>query len=389
MVISSLYSLTSRLSAAVLKIIIYLYLAKVLTVIDYGQFSFLMTVNNIGAMFLLFGINHSILQVMSRLTNTRLKKKIIDISVQYLMILSVISCLLITGVFSFLFTFKTGVLLGIGISSQIIYIMVQSINLGENRMFRYILLPTIQLILFFILVLIIEVENSYQVIVLYSITSLIALLLIKINIKINVKLSLIVVKKMLSMGKNHLLNELNNVLIHRSDIIILKILKLDMLLGFYSIVKNVIEGMLYIPKSLQPIILREYNNSKKKTIGKINLVVILIHIFVLIVTYMCGEYLIEFFLGDSYLIVYEILILYLIGLIFLSIGMINSYMLLSYQNFKEAILLNFLFGIGLLIFNFIGIIISEKYGIGISFIICSLGYYVISKKLLKKEEALY
>lgn len=388
MVISSLYSLTSRLSAAVLKIIIYLYLAKVLNIIEYGQFSFLMTVNNIGAMFLLFGINHSILQVMSKLTNTRLKKKIIDISVQYLMILSVISFLLITGVFSLLFTFKTGVLLGIGISSQIIYIMVQSINLGENRMFRYILLPTIQLVLFFILVLIIDVKNSYQVIILYSITSLIALFLIRINIVINVKLSLIVLKKMLYMGKSHLLNEMNNVLIHRSDIIILKILKLDMLLGFYSIVKNVIEGMLYIPKSLQPIILREYNKSKKETIKKINVVIILFHIFVLIVTYMYGEYLIKIFLGDSYSMVYEILILYLIGLTFLSIGMINSYKMLSYQNFKETIFLNFLFGIGLLIFNFIGIIFNEKYGIGISFIICSLGYYLISKKLLKKEEIL-
>lgn len=386
MILNSLYSLTSRLSAAVIKIIVYLYLAKVLNVIEYGQFSFLMTVNNIGAMFLLFGINHSVLQVISSIKNIRLKKKIINISVQYLLLLSICSFGFITGILSLIFTFKIGIIVGIGISTQIIYIMIQSINLAEDKMLRYILLPTTQLVLFFTLVLAIEIKGSYQVIFLYSISSLIALLLMKVNTQINIKLSLIVLKRMLSMGKSHLLNELNNVLIHRSDIIILKLLKLDMLLGFYSIVKNVIEGMLYLPKSLQPIILRDYNYSKRGIIKTINLVILLIQILMLIATYIFGEYLIEVFLGKHYLIVYNILLLYLVGLIFMSIGMINSYKMLSYKYFKETIMLNFLLGIGLLIFNFIGISFSEEYGIGMSFIICSFGYYLISIKSLKKEK---
>lgn len=384
---NSLYSLVSRLSAAFLKLGSYLYLAKVLNIVEYGHFSFLMAIVYIGSMVMLFGMNNSILQIYSMISNKRLKVEFINYSKIYTLIIAFLSFIVSTVIFKIFYTNIQSLILAFSIFIQIIFMMTQNINLVENKFKKYIWLPIIQLLLFFVIILFLKVNNGFQVIQIYSITCLTAFLFMSYFVKYNINFIRfkILYNKIFQYGKKHLMFEMNNVLINRSDIFILKLFNLDYILGFYSIVKNVIEGLMYIPKSLQPIILKDFNSTNELLLKKINIGLTSFYMLALSFVIIFGEKIISVIWNDEYLIIFNLLIFYLIGFIFYSWGTINSFKLLSYKLFNQAIKINVFYGIMMLISNIVAITVSAEYGIGFSYLFSSILYFLYTFVILSRR----
>lgn len=384
---NSFYSLISRLSAAFLKLGAYLYLAKVMNIEDYGRFSFYMAITYVVSLVLLFGMNNSIIQVYSSLKNIRLLQLVIYYSKLISLTLALFSFLLFFSFLTIFFTTEHAFILSLAFSTQLLFMVVQSINLAENKMRSYILLPIIQLSLFWVMVLNQINYNPLNIVQAYSLSCfvVIPLLFPKEIKKINKRKFKIILLRLWKYGIKHLMFEINNVVINRSDIFILKVLGLEILLGYYAIIKNIIEGLMYLPKALQPIILRDFNETFNDLFKKINFILTSFYLILLISFIVIGEKIILLIWNVQYLIIYDLLILYLAGFIFYSKGVLNSYKLLNLKLFNEAIKTNIIYALILFLGNYLGVIVSQKYGIGISYFLSSIMYYIYTIYILKRR----
>lgn len=377
---NSIYSLTSRLFVAFFKFISYIIIAKNLGVKGYGEFVFGMTMMFILTMIILFGYQHSIIRVNSKMKRNNMFNYVSKMYAVLLCFTSIILLMIIGTVI--LDDILIALAFSIVVSSHIYFLIKQSILMSQNLFKRVIVINLVQGILFILIIIIFTSPDYYMYLFFYGAANFFASLSITDKVqKVNIRYSrfLRIVKLQLKVGFKNLLFEVNNILHNRFDIILLKIMGQDYLLGIYSMVKNFIEALLYLPKAMQPVLLREGTTNKKNiNVIKSTLPLDLLLLFIIIIFIFFGNKIIELSFGKEFLEGGVFLIISLIGLLMYSKALvINSY-IMGKGLYNRGIYNSSIMSICIVSFNLLFIPLWGLWGATLSYTLCSLIYLYIS-----------
>lgn len=391
---NSLYSILSRILVAVSKIVSYIFIAKHLSVEEYGKFNFAITLTTILSLIFLMGYQHSIITVNSRerkndcfLSTTRL----------YTLVLSFMAFILVT-IISFLCLNNTSIqlssLYGFVVLTQILYTVELSILISKNQFKQFMFFNLFQSILFLLFVLSIKSTDYYIYLLLFGTSNLVAvkdIFKVKDLKVLSFKRGKRIIKIQWAIGYKNFLFEINNIFHYRFDTVLLGLMGNHYYLGLYSVVKNVIEGILYLPKALQPILMREATVSKvndTKNLKKVLIVFSVLYAFILIVFIFFGELIIRLTFGDNYTIVIKPLLIAIFGIYFYSVSiLVNSY-LLGKRKFNHSIKNAFVTSLMFIIFNIILIPIINIYGAALTIVLGSIVYLLLTLTILKKNKVM-
>lgn len=377
---NSLLSLISRFIVAICKFGTFIVIAKKLDIGNFGEFNLIMSVTFIMAMFFLMGYQHAIISVNSKAYHHDIFTYVSLVFNRILMVLSMIVGYVIYKAFGY--STLDSLMLGYAISAQIFFMVTHSIFISKNQFKNSLYANIVQSMIFFILVFLSNSNSPVVYLFTFSIANSLSVFIIKPKIKrmnIKVKKMKRVLKLQLLIGIKNLSFEVNNIIHNRFDLIFIKILGNDMQLGLYAMVKNIIEGILYLPKALQPVLLREGAIHKRElSLGKISKMISVIFILIIIIFALFGKELISALYGTDYLQGYLPLLISVIGIYFYSLALIYNFYHLGTGNFKAAINSSFVTSIIFIIANLALIPFFGVIGASIAVVVSSSAYLIIS-----------
>ncbi|AXI10468.1 hypothetical protein CUC15_16675 [Oceanobacillus zhaokaii] len=298
MIKNLILSLSNKFSNVILKLIVTVLIARNLGPDGFGDYSLFLTVSASTTLIFLFGTHNFLLNRSKNIITIRKYNNIIR---KYYFIIFILMFFISFIAFGFFYNLINATILALFFSVQYLFFVYQYQFMALNLYNKLVVYNVIFYLVLIICSAVFTPNNFIIYLLFYSAAGITAIvsysnILIPRNLKLS-RMDLLLLRYQFRISSKNFLIDINSIIQQRLDFFILYFFGGSYVAGIFAAVKNISESILYIPKSIQPIIIQEKNDTQLYKLFKI---INLVLVFIMIVGILFSQTILTLVFGSNY-----------------------------------------------------------------------------------------